>query len=112
MRLTTPIVPYNDDVMRRFFKLMVDTFQDLDNNEGSTFGNKLDILEGMAMTKTYEILFDLECDDLILHMFQCFFNIKKHHPDKVIAHMQSILSSCMRGYDVICRELQFRLLYV
>ena len=69
MRLTAPMAPYNDDVMRRVFILIIETFQGLDNNAGSTFGKKLDILGGMAMTRTYEILFDLKCDDLILQMF-------------------------------------------
>lgn len=63
------------------------------------------------MTRTYEIMFDLECDGLILQMFQCFFSIRKHHFDTVIAHMQSILSSCMRRRDAICRELQSLLLF-
>jgi len=73
--------------MRRVFKLIVETFQDLDNCADSTFGKKLDILEVMAMTRTYEIMFDLECDGLILQMFQCFFSIRKHHPDTVITPM-------------------------
>ena len=44
MKLTAPIAPYNDDVMRRIIKLIVETFQDLDNSTGSTFGKKLEIL--------------------------------------------------------------------
>ena len=64
------------------------------------------------MTKTYEVMFDLECDGLILQMFQCFFNIRRHHPDTVITHMQFMLLSCMRDRDVIFRELQTRLLSI
>ena len=66
MKLTAPIAPYNDDVMRRIMRLIVETFQDLDNSTGSTFGKKLEILWGMATFNTYVIMFDLECDDLIL----------------------------------------------
>ena len=66
MKLTAPIAPYNDDVMRRIMRLIVETFQDLDNSAGSTFGKKLEILWSMATIKTYVIMFDLECDDLIL----------------------------------------------
>ena len=112
MRLIATIAPSNDDVMREVFSLVVGTFQDLDNSAGSTFGKKLGVLEFMAMTKTYEIMFDLECDGLILRMFQCFFSIRRHHLDTVTTHMQSILSSCMRGRDTICRELQTRLLSI
>ena len=69
LRLTSPIAPYNDDVMRRIMRLIVEIFHDLDNSAGSTFGKKLKILEFMAMIRTYEVMFDLECDDLILQMF-------------------------------------------
>ena len=110
MMLTTPIAPYNDDVMRRVFELMVGTLRDLYNSEGLTFGKKLQVLGIMAMTKTYEVTFNLKCDDLVLQTFQCFFSIRKHHLATIIAHMQSILSSCMRGRDAIGQELQSRLL--
>ena len=92
--------------------LIVETFQDLDNGAGSTFGKKLEILWSMATIKTHVIMFDLECDDLILQMFQCFFRIRRHHPDTIIAHMQSILSACMRNHETIDRELQTRLLSI
>lgn len=48
MRLTAPIPPFNDNVMRRIFRLIVETFRDLDNTVGHTFGKKLWILEDMA----------------------------------------------------------------
>jgi len=112
MRLTAPTAPYNDDIMRRVFRLMVRTFQDLDNSASSTFGKKLEVLGGMATLRTYCIMFYLECDGLIVHMFQCFFIIKIHHADTVIAHTHSILSSCMRDCEAICRELQTRVLSI
>lgn len=112
MKLTAPIAPYSNHVMRRIMRLIVENFQDLDSGAGSTFGKKLEILGSMATFETYVIMFDLECDDLILQMFQCFFNVRRHHPDTVIAHMQSILSSCMRDHETICRELQTKLLSI
>ena len=62
LSITTPFPPYNDDNMRRIFRLIVGTFRDLDNCAGSTFGRKLKVLEVMAMTRTYEVIIDLECD--------------------------------------------------
>ena len=73
----------------------------MDNDAGSIFGKKLEVLEVMAMIKTYEIMFDLECDGLILQMFQCFFNIKEHHPNTIIAHMRSIFYLVMGDRDTI-----------
>ena len=62
MRLTAPIPPYSDDIMRRVFRLIVETFQDLDNSEGPTFGKKLEILKAMAVVRSYDIMLDLGCD--------------------------------------------------
>ena len=98
--------------MKSIFRLIVGTFQDLYNYASCTFGRKLKVLEAMAMTQTYEVMIDLECDGLILQMFQCFFSIRRHHSDIAIAHMQSILSSCMGDHDAICWELQTRLLSI
>jgi len=58
--------------------LIVESFQELDNAMGPTFGKRLKILEVMAAVKSFDIMLDLECNDLILHMFQCFFNIVGH----------------------------------
>ena len=112
LRITAPFPPYNDDIMKIIFRLIVGTFLDLYNCAGSTFGRKIKVLEAMAMTRTYEVMIDLECDGLVLQMFQCFFSIRRHRFDIAIAHMQSILSSCMGDRDAICRELQTRLLSI
>jgi len=76
------------------------------------FGKKLGILEIMAMGRTYEIMFDLWCDDLIHQMFQCFFSITRHHLDMVKTNMLSILSSVMGDRDVIWKKMQSELLSI
>ena len=83
----------------------METFQDVDNGESPNFGKRLEIVEFMALVRSYDLMFELECDNLILQMFQCFFSIRKHHPDIVMTHMQSIFSSCMGGNDAIYRRL-------
>lgn len=75
--------------------MIVETFRDLDKSEGPTFGKKLEILKAMTLVRTDAIMLDLGCDDLIHQMFQCFFNIKKHHPDMVKANM--LLKFCDLG---------------
>lgn len=66
----------------------------------------------MAKLWTYDIMFDLECDDLILQMLQSFFSIKDHHPDKIKENMLSILSLVMGDRDAFCKELWARLLTI
>ena len=64
------------------------------------------------MLRTYDIMLDLACHDLVCQMFQCFFNIRKHHPDTVRTNMLSILSSVMGDRDANWRELQAKLLAI
>lgn len=59
MMLTTPIPPYSDGLMRRVFRLIVETFQDLDNSEGPTLWKRLEILEVMALVRSYDLMFEL-----------------------------------------------------
>lgn len=66
MRLSAPIRCYNNDIMRGVFRLIIETFQDCDDTVGPTFRKNLYILEDMAMIRLYEIMFDIECDNLIL----------------------------------------------
>lgn len=66
MMLIIPIPPYSDGLMRRVFGLIVETFQDLDNSEGHTFGKRLEILEVMVLVRPYDLMFELECDYCIL----------------------------------------------
>lgn len=75
-------------------------------------GKSLRSYKIMAMIRSYDTMFALECDDLILQMFQFFFSIKKHHPDMVKTHMQSILSSTIEAHDSICKKLKFKLLAI
>jgi len=56
MRLTAPIPPYSDDIMRGVFRLIIETFRDLDNSEGPTFGKKLEIRKAMALVRSYDIM--------------------------------------------------------
>lgn len=57
-------------------------------------------------------MLDLECNYLILQMFQCFFNSKEHHPNNVKTNMLNILSLVVRECDVICKQLQYKLLAI
>ena len=54
LRIIAPFPPYNDDIIKIIFRLILGTFRDLDNCAGSTFGRKLKVLEVMAMTRTHE----------------------------------------------------------
>lgn len=64
---------------------------------GPTFGKRLKILEFMIRVKSYDIMLYLECNDLILQMFQCIFNIKEYYPNNVKTNMQTIVFSYGRS---------------
>lgn len=88
MRITTPVVLYKDDTMREVLQLFVDSFHGLHDFKALTFGKRAKILEIMAWTRSFVLMLDLQCDELILQMFNCFIaEIKKRHSDKVKSNM-------------------------
>jgi len=78
-RITAPEAPYNDDVLRDIFHLIVTTFHGLDNINSPSFGRRVTILETVAKIRSCVMMLDLECDDLILEMFHIFFSVARNY---------------------------------
>ncbi|KAH9309106.1 hypothetical protein KI387_037017, partial [Taxus chinensis] len=105
-RITTPEQPYNDHTMREIFQLMVESFEGLDDIKSPPFARRVTIIETMAKSKTCVLLLDLECDDLILQMFEHFFAIvHMNHAKNIVASMQTIMSLTLNESDDIFQPL-------
>ena len=70
MRISAPKVPYNDDMMKEIFQLIEESFHRLDDTKQPSFDRRVRILETVAKVRSYVVMIDLKCDDLILRMFQ------------------------------------------
>uniref|UniRef100_A0A0D3F7J4 Tudor domain-containing protein n=1 Tax=Oryza barthii TaxID=65489 RepID=A0A0D3F7J4_9ORYZ len=91
-RITAPDTPYDDDVMKDVFSIMVGSFEKLDDMENPLFRRIVAILETVAKVRLCVVMLDLECEDLILQMFHNFFTtVKPNHPENVTNCMTTIM---------------------
>lgn len=114
MRILAPDPPYSDDVLKDIFKLFVSTFEELDETEGPYFSRRVSILETIAKMRCCVLMLDIDCEDLVLEMFQVFFAVvREDHPPSVLQNMTAIMELILeeRGdisqalLDVILRNL-------
>ncbi|KAH9293451.1 hypothetical protein KI387_041357 [Taxus chinensis] len=98
-RITAPNLPYNDTTMEEVFELMIGSFQKLWDTTNPYFDKRVKILENMAKVRTCIPMLDLDCDDLILHMFEVFFVVlHDDHSQKIMVAMQTIMSLTLNEY--------------
>ncbi|XP_020090102.1 sister chromatid cohesion protein PDS5 homolog A isoform X1 [Ananas comosus] len=91
-RITAPEAPYNDDVLKDIFQLIVGTFSGLRDVNSPSFGRRVVILETLARYRSCVVMLDLECNDLINEMFHTFFTVvSDDHPQNVLNSMQTIM---------------------
>uniref|UniRef100_A0A804R2H1 Binding n=1 Tax=Zea mays TaxID=4577 RepID=A0A804R2H1_MAIZE len=89
-RITAPDAPYNDDILRDIFYLIVGTFGGLSDVNSQSFGRRVAILETVARYRACVVMLDLECDDLITNMFQTFLGVVSHE-ENIVKSMQAIM---------------------
>ncbi|CAM8921419.1 unnamed protein product [Rhodiola kirilowii] len=91
-RITAPEAPYNDEVLREIFALIVGTFSGLSDTSGPSFGRRVVILDTLAKYRSCIVMLDLECYDLIKEMFRIFFSVARDDtPENVRIAMETIM---------------------
>ncbi|KAI3501646.1 hypothetical protein L1887_29569 [Cichorium endivia] len=91
-RITAPEAPYNDEELKDVFQLIVSTFEDLSDKSSRSYVRRASILETVCKVRSCVIMLDLECEDLIVEMFQHFFkSIRDHHNDIIFSSMVDIM---------------------
>ncbi|KAL6879639.1 hypothetical protein ACP4OV_012298 [Aristida adscensionis] len=92
-RITAPDAPYNDDILRDIFYLIVGTFRGLSDVNGQSFGRRVSILEAVARCRACVVMLDLECDDLITEMFRTFLDVVSgSHEQNIVTSIQTIMT--------------------
>ncbi|XVF24675.1 hypothetical protein REPUB_Repub13aG0147800 [Reevesia pubescens] len=92
-RITAPDAPYNDERMKEIFKLTVAAFENLSNVSSRCYTKAVSILDTVARVRLCLVMLDLECDELIIQMFQQFLKkIRSNHPHTVFLAMESIMT--------------------
>ncbi|KEH28544.1 uncharacterized protein [Medicago truncatula] len=105
-RITAPNDPYDDENMKEFFKLTVAAFENLSHVSGRRYEKALTILEKISKIKIFLIMLDLECDDLVIEMFQQFLRIiRSNHPSSVIESMEIVMTGILDESEDISSDL-------
>ncbi|CAH8360726.1 unnamed protein product [Eruca vesicaria subsp. sativa] len=101
-RITAPEAPYDDDQMKEVFKLIVSSFEYLPDYYSRSYSKRISILETVAKVRSCVVMLDLECDSLIVEMFQSFLKaIRDFHPENVISSMEKIMTLVLEESEEI-----------
>ncbi|XP_039115931.1 uncharacterized protein LOC120251469 isoform X3 [Dioscorea cayenensis subsp. rotundata] len=105
-RITAPEAPYNDDLMKVVFHKIVETFKRLDDISSRSYTKRVSILETVAKVRSCVVMLDLECDALILEMFQHFLKtLRSNHSEKVFSSIETIMTLVLEESEDISSEL-------
>ncbi|GMH05225.1 hypothetical protein Nepgr_007065 [Nepenthes gracilis] len=105
-RITAPEAPYSDDIMKDIFGLIVGTFSGLNDTNGPSFGRRVIILEMLARYRSYVMMLDLECDDLVSEMVRTFIDVvRDDHPESVLTSMKTIIVVLLEESEDIHEDL-------
>ncbi|CAN6479783.1 unnamed protein product [Victoria cruziana] len=92
MRIMAPEPPYNDDVLKEAFSLIVRTLSSLNEINSPSFGRSTAILETLAKYRSCVVMLDLECNNLVAEVFTTFLSVASNdHPEAVLVSMETIM---------------------
>ncbi|RVW94092.1 Sister chromatid cohesion protein PDS5 [Vitis vinifera] len=105
-RITAPDAPYNDNQMTEIFQLTVASFENLSDTTSPCYSKAISILKSFATYRWCLVMLDLECDQIIIDMFQLFLNvIRSDHPEEVFSAMETIMTLVMDESEYVLVEL-------
>ncbi|KAG5021436.1 hypothetical protein JHK85_017778 [Glycine max] len=105
-RITAPDVPYDDEQMKEIFKLTVASFEKLSHISGRGYEKALTILDNANKVRLCLVMLDLECNDLVIEMFQHFLRyIRSDHPCNAIHSMEPIMTLILQEIEQISPAL-------
>ncbi|KAI9106695.1 hypothetical protein K1719_022223 [Acacia pycnantha] len=105
-RITAPEAPYDDDQMKEVFQLIVSSFENLLDKSSPSYTKRASIVETVAKVRSCVVMLDLECDALIVEMFQHFFKaVRENHPESVFSSMEIIMTLVIEESEEISVDL-------
>ncbi|XP_019443321.1 PREDICTED: uncharacterized protein LOC109347743 isoform X2 [Lupinus angustifolius] len=105
-RIAAPEAPYDDDQMKEIFKLIVAAFGKLSHVSSRSYEKVLTITDNVAKVRLCLVMLDLQCDDLVIEMFQHFLrNIRSHHLGHVFDCTATIMTLVLDESEEISSDL-------
>ncbi|KAK9282272.1 hypothetical protein L1049_005186 [Liquidambar formosana] len=110
-RITAPDAPYEDEQMKEIFQLTVEAFGKLSHVSSHCYSKAVSILDTVAKVRSSLLMLDLECDTLVVEMFQHFLRaIRSNHPHAIFSDMEAIMCLVLEESEDISWELLCTLL--
>ena len=104
--MTTPNALYKDKQMKEIFQFIVATFGNMSNVSTHSYKKVVAILDTIAKVKLCLVMLDLECDALVVEMFQSFLKIiRSNHPPIVLSAMETIMNLVIDESEDISLDL-------
>ena len=105
-RITAPDAPYKDERMKEIFQLIVAACENISHVSTRSYKKVTSILDTIAKVKLCLVMLDLECDALVVEMFQSFLKmIRSNHPPSVLSAMETIMSLVINESEDISLDL-------
>ncbi|KAL6523871.1 hypothetical protein OROMI_030966 [Orobanche minor] len=105
-RITAPDAPYDDDKMKDVFQLIVSSFENLSDTSSRSYEKRATILETVSKVRSCVIMLDLECDQMIIEMFQHFLKaVRGDHAEAIFASMETIMTLVLEESEDISPDL-------
>ena len=92
-RIIAPDAPYKDEQMKETFQFIVAAFENMPHVSTHSYKKVVSILDTIAKLKLCLVMLDLECDALVVEMFQNFLKIiRSNYPPAVLSAMETIMN--------------------
>jgi len=103
--ITAPNPPFEDELTKKFFQVLVSSFQGLPDHATKPFHKRLHIFESMVRVCSYVMLFDLKFNALVLDIFHHLLaSIQDDQCPLLLAHIESVVMGIVNEVDDLLLE--------
>ena len=91
--IRAPNAPYKDEQMKEIFQLIVAAFENSSHVSTCCYKKVALILDTITKVRLCLVMLDLQCDALVVEIFQNFLKIiRSNHPPAIFSAMETIMT--------------------
>lgn len=106
LRIYAPDTPYSPDTLKNVFEVLIQQLNGVRDPKSGSFSRYFYLLERLAMVKSFVLMIDLECQDLIESLFEVLFDVtSKEHGVRVEGFLLEILVGIIEDLDAVPQPL-------
>ncbi|KAM0001916.1 putative sister chromatid cohesion protein Pds5 [Helianthus debilis subsp. tardiflorus] len=107
LRINAPDSPCNDEQLKDFFEMTVNTFEKLSSASGGSYVKMGRVLNIFSRTRLPVLMLDLQLDgvQLIVRLFKQFLTVADSNPSAIVLEMEKIMSMIIEESTELKPEL-------